>query len=665
MNTPIQWALPSGSLQRSTAADGIRILAGPAGGKLSAAHCPDFSAARYVVLELTNLQTEQLEFHLEFHSGCDTAGSPTFNCTMGIVPYNRVTVYFDLAYLANQEIFLPRTPGKLKTLVSGTTLPKEAIQGFALRIREHYQSQSFVLHTAYLSDSKPDCTLQNPVKLADPLGQLAVRDWPCKTQSEAEMIDRLHRHLSSVQEGYPEDYPFSSYGGYREKRLNATGFFRVEKETDRWWLVDPEGYVFFSTGFDCMGTNSSDRINGIEDLYEWLPPQDGPFAPAYSERSGTRFTAGRFFDFYIANYIRAFGGNWWESWAKISKSQLYAWGINTIGNWSQDRFIQWAQMPYVYPLADFPTTESCIFRDFPDVFSAEYRQNSDQYARQLEAFREDPLLIGYFMRNEPIWGFAGQINLAWEMFRSDVPFSSKQEFLRWMSEAYGGDLPRLNEAWGTELQNFSGIGAMAYEDFNAAAQADLCRFSARMVREYISVPALALRKADPNHLNLGMRYAWISSDLVFEGCEHFDVFSINCYKMMPDAQEIDAITKRTGRPCMIGEYHFGAPDRGLMAAGLRTVRTQEDRAIAYRYYTEQAAAMKALVGVHYFTQNDEPVLGRADGEAWQIGAVDVCGRVYAEFIDGLAAAHKNLYRVASGEQPPYSILADEIPRIAY
>jgi hypothetical protein len=73
-----------------------------------------------------------------------------------------------------------------------------------------------------------------------------------------------------------------------------------------------------------------------------------------------------------------------------------------------------------------------------------------------------------------------------------------------------------------------------------------------------------------DHLNLGMRYAYISSEELFAGCENFDVFSINCYKMNP-APEIMKAGQSTGLPVMIGEYHFGALDRGPVATGLRAV----------------------------------------------------------------------------------------------
>ena len=665
MNYPIKLDKIIGEVIVTTHMEGQGIYVGTQGGKLVCESIPDFSKGNYVVVEVTNLNPDQLEIHMGFYNNAECTGNPVLNCIIGTIPSNRVTAYFDLKYLKNQEIFLPRTPGILKTVVQGTTIPKEEIRGITFTLLDFYNPQSFILHNVYLSDKKPDCTIKNPVKLVDSLGQISIKDWPGKTYSEEEMIIRMKELFNDVQEEYPSEYLFSKYGGYMNKKFEATGYFSVQKDNERWWLVDPEGYAFFSVGFDCYGTNCSDRITDIENLYERLPDENSVFSPAYSNGGGNVFNEGKFFDFYIANLIKVFGEKWWNAWAKISKSQMYKWGINTIGNWSQENFIKWAKMPYVYPLADFPTTENKIFRDFPDVFSEEYRNSSQEYAKQLERFKGDKLLIGYFMRNEPIWAFADELNLAHEMFRDLTMFKTKEKLIGWMISLYKGDIGFLNQAWDVKLNSFNDIASMKFNDFNHNPQKDLNEFSKLMVYEYIKIPAEALKMEDPHHLNLGMRYAWISSDIVFEGCDYFDVFSLNCYKTKPNSEEISYITKKTGKPCMIGEFHFGAPDRGPIAAGLRSVRTQQDRAKAYRYYVEQSASMKELVGVHYFTQNDEAALGRGDGEAWQIGAVDVCQQVYTEFVEGVKKAHENMYLVASGEKEPYNEIADEIPRMAY
>lgn len=642
----------------------LDITVGKEGGRLSAVEAIDFSYARYLVVEVTNNNTEQLEMHFEFYKSPDYRMEPELVCVMGTVPYNRVRMYFDFRYLDNQQIFLPRTPGKLKTLISGSAIKKEDIKGFIISFRDHFKPQHLILHDIYLSSEEPDCSITEPVKLVDEMGQLSVKDWPGKTNSLEEMTDRMGKLLSSANlEGFLEEYKYSSFGGFISKKFEATGFFRVDQDEERWWLVDPEGYAFFSVGLDCMGTNSSEKIDGIQDLYQWLPERGSEFEEAFSEYKSTLEGTG--FDFYVANLIRAFGKDWWKYWAQISKSHMYNWGLNTVGNWSQQSFAEWSKMPYVYPLADFPTTSKKIFRDFPDVFSEEYGLNAVDYAKQLEVFRDDRYLIGYFMRNEPIWGFAGRINLAREMFRSSEAFKTKESLILYFRGKYGNCIEALNKAWGTCFDEFEQLNGMTYAQVEGQIEKDLFDFSAVMVEKYISVPAIELKKVDSNHLNLGMRYAWISSELVFQGCKYFDVFSINCYKFEPDKEEIKFISEKTGRPCMIGEYHFGAPDRGLIGAGLKSVATQEDRGKAYRYFTEQAASIKELLGVHYFTQNDEPTLGRSDGEAWQIGTVDVCQNVYTEFVEGMKEAHRNLYEVASGVKKPYDVKPAEIPRIAY
>ena len=76
--------------------------------------------------------------------------------------------------------------------------------------------------------------------------------------------------------------------------------------------------------------------------------------------------------------------------------------------------------PYVLNIREFPSTRVLLYRDFPDVFSKEYRENAVAFASQLEAYREDEYLIGYFLSNEPHWAF-GDNNLAFEMFAVSAP----------------------------------------------------------------------------------------------------------------------------------------------------------------------------------------------------------------------------------------------------
>src|SRR5829696_5362411 len=47
-----------------------------------------------------------------------------------------------------------------------------------------------------------------------------------------------------------------SYGGCEKWKFRATGYFRLERASDRWWLVDPDG-----NGFLTVGLNHIDESN--------------------------------------------------------------------------------------------------------------------------------------------------------------------------------------------------------------------------------------------------------------------------------------------------------------------------------------------------------------------------------------------------------------------
>jgi hypothetical protein len=132
----------------------------------------------------------------------------------------------------------------------------------------------------------------------------------------------------------------------------------------------------------------------------------------------------------------------------------------------------------------------------------------------------------------------------------------------------------------------------------------------------------------------------------------FDVYSVNVYNYEVPAERVKEISRLTGKPIVIGEFHFGAAGRGL-EAGLVEVRDQEQRGVAYRYYVEQAFSMPELIGTHYFQWADQPCTGRFDGEAGNIGLVDVTDRPYPHMVEALKESHARLHAVHSGTLPPF------------
>jgi hypothetical protein len=91
-----------------------------------------------------------------------------------------------------------------------------------------------------------------------------------------------------------------------------------------------------------------------------------------------------------------------------------------------------------------------------------------------------------------------------------------------------------------------------------------------------------------------------------------------------------------------------------LAASLVQVKNQWERGVAYRHYVEQAFAMPALIGTHWFEWADEPATGRFDGENYNIGLVDVTDQPYRELIEAMKITHQRLYDVHAGRTPPFS-----------
>jgi hypothetical protein len=607
----------------------------------------DWSKAKYMVADVICYQDWSLVFMFEFWEEDNTSDEPNMTIRMSLLPNIKTRLVLPLEALDSQRIFLPRTPGKLRSFVHGKKVDVNRINRCALSVREGFEDQYLEICDVYLTNVEPDYPLPD-VKLVDELGQLSTKDWPGKTSSVEEMKENLEKRLLEADNvSYPAEW--SKYGGWIKKKFESKGYFSIQHDGRRWWMVDPDGYAFFSIGLDCVRTGEEGPVKSIDKFFSWIPSEDGEFKDAW--------VTSRWFDsidkeqlsFANANLIRAFGDKWVENWSKITKANLIKWGFNTIGNWSDPDFIEYSKMPYVLPLRDFPTTQKKIFRDFPDVFSMEYEINAKKYAKQLEPYVNDKHLIGYFLRNEPEWAFTEDLEIAEELLDTDIDYVTKDKFIEYISKRYDGDVNKLNKAWNISFSDFTDLRKRIRKasSLSEIAAKDLNDFSRIMIEKYVKVPSLAVKSVDPHHLNLGMRYAFILYENQTAGKEYFDVFSINCYKIDP-SEVIAKTVELIKMPIMIGEFHFGALDRGLQATGIIGVANQEERGKAYQCYVENSASFPECVGTHYFMLNDQPTLGRPDGENYQIGLVDVCHRPYEEFIKGIIKTHKRLYDVADG-----------------
>ena len=646
---------------------GLRLLVPKEGGGI---YIPELreSDARYMSFYLTILEDHSMAFHLNLYEAGQT--DETFKLRFGILDHMKSFVCVDTEWLKGNLLFPEPMEGTLKFVCHGSRIDRKKIDVAMLGALPSFHDMTVEISAIEFTDEYPEREALPDVKLVDAFGQNKTREWPEKIHSKEELKSRMNALLDTVQDGYPFEN-WSKFGGFKEKKLGeGTGFFTKKKADGRWCLVDPEGYAFLSYGCDCVRNYVDSRIDGVEKWLDWLPENEGVWSQFFDDEKEVRHNGRRqmrSFNYMAANLYRVFGDAWQEKWLKLFSGLLRANGFNTVGNWSDELLYGGAsQMAYVDRLENFPTTTTRIFRDFPDVFAPEYAENAAVCAQALTARKDDPWMIGYFLRNEPAWAFVDNLVIADEVLYNEEKTVCKEKLIAELQEKYG-TVEALNAAWHTAFAGFEDLykrqeKASAYSE---QAAGDLRAFSKKMIQAYVEIPSQACRKADPNHMILGMRWAWISDPDLATGWENFDVFSINCYAVDPTAAIQHVADLGVDLPVMIGEFHFGALDKGLTATGLEAVRTQTERGIAISHYFEKAAAHPYGTGAHYFQCNDQFLLGRFDGENYNIGIFDVCCQPYQEMLDPIRESAEKIYQIADGKVAANEKTAEEIPMIAY
>ena len=279
--------------------------------------------------------------------------------------------------------------------LSGTPGELKAVRELGVVMANPIGSPSLEIRAVRLTNQDPGDALLDSKPLVDQFGQWMGDDWPGKATSLEQLRTAWAAEEKALGSG---DISQCRYGGYEGSKARATGFFRVEKIDGKWWFVDPDGHLFLSMGSDSIGTSAATVTKGREQLFAALPPPD-----LSAERAGTRGGA----SFYAWNTVRRFGADWSAKWIDLTARRMFAWGFNTVGNWSDprlgDRGLGSAhRVPYVVTLRGWGIETGPM--GVPDVYAPEYAENIDRAAaQQCEAHKDDPYVLGYFLGNEPPW----------------------------------------------------------------------------------------------------------------------------------------------------------------------------------------------------------------------------------------------------------------------
>jgi hypothetical protein len=503
--------------------------------------------------------------------------------------------------------------------------------------------------------------------IVDAFGQYTRADWPGKVQSESDLVHR-HELEAADLKAHPAPADRDRFGGWRNgPRQQATGFFRVAQQAGKWWLVDPDGALFFSLGVDVVTPHEATILTGRESMFTSLPGPGEPLARFYATARGIHsgpVKEGRTFNFYQANLERTHGPSFFDPWRERALTRLKSWGFNTVGNWSDQRLYKNGQVPYVATVSISGRharvgSGSDYWGKMHDPFDPRFAESVRNSLRGVVAqVTGDPWCLGYFVDNELSWGGFGDEGGRYGLGLGALSLSAesspaKRAILDQLKRKYG-EISRVNAAWKTNLRDWQALESpwkpsSGLAGWSTEFKADLATFVKELARTYFKTIRQGLKTADPDHLYLGCRFAWRTEEAVSASAEFCDVVSFNIYDRRVDPAKWSFLAG-LGRPAIIGEFHVGALDRGMFHPGLVSARDQEERAAVYTDYVASVLDNPALVGCHWFQYVDEPLTGRSyDGENYNIGFLAVTDTPYPEMVAAARAIHREAYMRRAGK----------------
>jgi hypothetical protein len=486
--------------------------------------------------------------------------------------------------------------------------------------------------------------------LIDVYGQFKHKDWPGKIHSDEELKQARQREQADLA-AHPGPAGWNQYGGWAAgPKQAATGHFRVDKIKGKWWMVDPEGCLYWSHGPVRVTPSSAiTPLDGRESYFTDLPKPDSPFAKFYTTRDELLYpyyvarNIQKTYDFSSSNAMRKYGEGWFETYAQLAHQRLRSWGMNTIANSSDATICQMRKTPYTDRIElKSPNIEGAEqgWWKFKDPFHPDFRANVRQQLETRKAELNDPWCFGFFVDNEIKWGT--ETSLAEWTLLSPATQPAKQEMVKRLKEKYG-QIGQLNAAWKTTFADWDSL-LQSQQKPPAGAKDDCVEFTKVVADAYFRNIREEFKAVAPNTLYMGCRFAGSTAMAVQIAAKYCDIISYNIYRHTLDDWKLP---EGVDKPVIVGEFHFGALDRGMFHPSLVQVANQEERGKAYAAYVASALRHPNFVGVHWHQFGEQATTGRFDGENLQNGLLDVCDTPYPETIAGIREVGYRMYEIRS------------------
>ncbi len=411
--------------------------------------------------------------------------------------------------------------------------------------------------------------------LVDEFGQYRHADWTLKTHSLDELKKSAEIEEIDIR-NHPKPTEWDKYGGWlKGPRLNATGNFRTEKVKGKWWLVDPDGYLFWSHGIGSVDPGGGNAVITDREFYFTPLPDSVKYREFYFSRWKAPFgyyknKETRSFDEIGWNMMHKYGDSWKTKEINLAPVRLFSWGQNTLGAWTSPEIFLESKIPYT-PIIMIGSrkldgSEGHWYK-YADPYDKSLTANLTLKIRAIEKSTIDPFCIGYFVDNEITWGDTTSV-ARWTIASSPGQ-PAKVVMLDFLKKRYR-TIDKMNAKWGTGFESWNDF--MNNTRLLDIRNDDTKEFTLMAINEYFRQVKNTLQKLAPGKLYLGPRldFHFYPSEnglndwdfrndwIVNIAAGYCDVVSFNRYRH----SAADLRPGDSDKPVIVGEWHHVPLEKG-------------------------------------------------------------------------------------------------------
>ena len=458
------------------------------------------------------------------------------------------------------------------------------------------------------------------------------------------------KSINSVKE------PISELNLKNNKENEATGYVYVKNIDGVWWFIDPYGEKFFANGVTDVNPNS---------LY-------------YGEKT---------------------------DWINKTENNLKNWGFNCVTS-NQDFDMYYALRFRLKQIIHYKRWTSDVI---PDVFDPWWQEKVNKTIYEnASLYKNDSKVLGYYTDNEMKWGpehYYDDRTILEVFMAASEECPGKHRVVSFFKDRYKEDIDLFNKVWNMnisdfdELLNFDSLGIKEtwrilsqyniyklkiikeYKQYLKdrslidIAENDIREFARIVANTYFRITDTALEKADPNHLNLGVRFhLYGATKEVIEECAKFvDVISINnwrfgfvnsieiyptyhtnAYGCVPVNNWMYEYYKYSKKPIIVPEIAFGCNDGSWPQSDkihLCESYNQKGRAYFYEKYNRNILERSYIIGYFWMRYHDM--------ECANNGIVDLWDNPYNTLVNKMTEINSNSTNIHENASLQKNLIKDK------